>query len=233
MPLPKRFGYIDEILYPHWENVLLQGILFPLVSTVVYLLWYHKPALWFYGKKLDQRKELLDKRNEVEKAQLLSIDEADRLRARHARELARLESKFKDASDRNQVLEDAAAASANQLIRLQEKVNDLVASDFPVPRGNTERNEALRGMLMGRLWTLYFNPNSGGRKKMLFGRDGELLEGGNQNENRWSTTDGVLRFHDQNGNLFSSFGYDANRRTFIMIDEESPKAIKGQFMSSE
>lgn len=233
MPIPKRFGYIDEVLYPHWEQVLLTGFLFPLASAFAYLLWYHKPALWFYEKKLKQRGELLDKRNEVEKKRLLTVEEVERIRERHFNEIGRLDRRLHEAQQRTQVLEDSAASSGKRISELEGRILEFEASGSPLPQGVLARDEAIKKLIFNRPWVLHFNPRAGGRKEISFGASGEIISGRNDNENTWTVSAGRLLLNSANGHAHSAFVFDANSRAFMMIDEESPRAmVKGQFISS-
>lgn len=233
LPIPKRFGYIDYILYPGWEDILLRGFLLPAVSAMIYLIWYHKPAMWFYEKKLTQRRELLEKRNQVEKTRLLTEEEAERIRTRHEREVGRLETRLREATQRNQVLEEAATSTGDRVVKLEERVTEFEAAERGLPRGNDQRDEAIRKLLLNQAWVLHFNPKNGGRKVVVFGREGGLVEGGNQNEHSWSVRSGLLHFANDSGEIFSVFAFDANQRAFLMLDDESPKAIKGQVLAHQ
>lgn len=229
MPLPQRFGYIDEILYPCWEDVVFKGIVFPLVFATFYLLWYHKPALAIYRVRLRQRQELLDARNAVEKKRLLSLEEADRLRARHQRELDHAQRLAKEVEERNTVLEDAAIVTAKKIEQLEMRLTELQAGGLPAE--DPLRNVAIERLLLGRSWRLHFNPQAGKTKQVVFAQEGQLTLGRNDNEHSWRVHEGKLTFVASDGMDYSTFVYDITRNVFMMIDDESPKALKGQFLT--
>jgi len=71
-------------------------------------------------------------------------------------------------------------------------------------------------------WELIYDPllynrtaKAEGSKQMRFGADGEILEGGNYNENFWTATAGYLQFYNQAGELFSRFQFQPDGQSFV------------------
>ncbi len=230
-PIHERFAYIDEILYPTWVEIACYGVFLPILSATAYLLFYHKPALWIYGKVLDQRNALRVEKNRADGARLITIEERDRLNEKHAKQSERAALKLNQSESQVSSLEERVASLSKELQWSEQALNRLKASDVSLNPTSNNKNIALKSILFDTGWKLFFNPESGGNKTISFGAEGDIVEGRNDNEHTWKVSNGRLQIFNATGSLFSTFVYDVNKPSFVMLDGESKLANKGQFIS--
>jgi hypothetical protein len=65
---------------------------------------------------------------------------------------------------------------------------------------------------------------------MLFGKDGVIVEGNNQNEASWRVQAKHLELLNERGEVHGRFKFEMQPLKFIHTDEPDTKAFKGQYM---
>ena len=86
-----------------------------------------------------------------------------------------------------------------------------------------------------RPYRLQFNPKKGrdGSKIIMFGPDGKILEGNNDNESSWRAQNGRLELLNSEGKVFSRFKLDLPTNIFLHTNESDTLSIKGQYLVPE
>lgn len=238
LPLKDKLYFIENELYSGWVHSGLFLFVGPVVTTLIFLLLYPFPARWVYRFWRRRRKELLDIRREIEEETLLTQRESTAIRRRlidiqseYDREISRLSQENDDLkkalSEKNEALEQAE----DRLIHLDKLEEQFVSSN--------ERSEVAGSLIKQRLvnspWRLHFNPKSGSRgsKLMLFGPDGEILEGANKNESKWKVKNGMLELVQEDGKIHSRFEYSFEENRFDHTNDEDTLSLPNQYMVPE
>lgn len=100
--LPKKFEFIDEVLYPTWKEVLGRGSLFPLLSTLFLIYVFPRPARWVYEYTRQEHKELKKIQQRIDDETPITVEEARELRSA----IRKAEAEFDKAIDeRNKLIE--------------------------------------------------------------------------------------------------------------------------------
>ncbi|MCS0388308.1 hypothetical protein [Vibrio diabolicus] len=78
-------GYSDKlryinVLYSSSYEVYVQGLLLPIVTTLLYIFVFPFPAQWVYQFSLKKQKELADIKNEIEDSKLLTVEQSRAVR---------------------------------------------------------------------------------------------------------------------------------------------------------
>jgi len=102
-------------------------------------------------------------------------------------------------------------------------------------------SKPLESILISNRFRLFYNPQMNGSKTMIFGKNGEILEGKNNNESSWRIKNELLEFIYYTGVVFSRFSYNVESGRFNNIhakdtlQSQDPKhtTIKDQYMISE
>ena len=101
MPIEEKFEYIDSQLYLDGWDVVLTGIVYPLVASVFFLIAYPVPALWIFGYVRNQQKKQKEVQQAIDDETPLTREESRliqqklySLRKAHEKELSELESVY-------------------------------------------------------------------------------------------------------------------------------------------
>lgn len=93
--------------------------------------------------------------------------------------------------------------------------------------------DQIREILVGRDWSLVFQPADGRAKSMSFAVGGRITQGANHNENTWRvTTDGLLELVQRDGQVHGRFRYDAKKKRFVSTDDPDTRNIRNQYMEA-
>jgi hypothetical protein len=92
------------------------------------------------------------------------------------------------------------------------RVRKALGLQMPVDSKKSPAKENLSDILMARRWRMFFFPKKNRSKVIVFGKDGYLTEGNNQNEHRWSVKNGKLVIFNLEGRIFSRFVYDPTNK---------------------
>jgi hypothetical protein len=98
---------------------------------------------------------------------------------------------------------------------------------------STIPNEEIRSILLSRNWRLYFNPATGGSKRMQFAENGGILTGRNNNESNWRIHNGFLEILNSESRVFSRFYYSQKDERFYHTNDEDTLSIRDQYIISE
>jgi len=80
-------------------------------------------------------------------------------------------------------------------------------------------------------WILNFNPTVlTGRKPISFNSNGQIGEGGNQNEWTWSMVGDELEIRRRNGDLQNRFRFDPEGTKFISTNHPDAQGVRDQFI---
>lgn len=86
--------------------------------------------------------------------------------------------------------------------------------------------------LVGGYWILTFNPEMvNGKKEITFLPDGQIGVGRNENEHRWRIREGTLEILNSEGNVFSRFRYDKERRLLDHTNDPDTQSLRNQKIS--
>lgn len=92
----KTFELIDVIVFPDVQSVLLKGVVYPLVTSALYIFIYPYPARYVYEFSRTRQREISEIKRRIEEETPLTIEESRRIRS----ELARIESEYAEQLDR-------------------------------------------------------------------------------------------------------------------------------------
>lgn len=249
MTVQQKFGYIDTILYadPLWRWLPLA--LGPFLTTLVILFVYPWPAQWVYRFWRHRQRELKQIRQKIEDETPLTMQESKAIR----RQVIEIQTEYETQLNRRgeeiarlkQMLADEQSAKTETAKILAEKDKLIAAKDELL--ANAQNQKVLRGIseeagssadeiskrLRSTPYQLIFNPKrdrATGSKPMLFGPDGKIVEGGNQNESSWRVKDGFLELLNAAGEVHNRFKADLNTGVFTTTSDSNIKALAGQYM---
>lgn len=130
--LAGKYSYINDVLYATWEQMYLQGGIYPLATALLYIFAYPHPARWTLGYSRKQQKIINDKKREIENETLLTLDESRKIRREHVQIAdsyeAELNKKNREIESLKGELEEIAE------IQNQSKISH---EDTPLEDGNT------------------------------------------------------------------------------------------------
>ncbi|MBT4814643.1 MAG: hypothetical protein HOJ57_29445 [Lentisphaerae bacterium] len=96
-----------------------------------------------------------------------------------------------------------------------------------------QRRRLIKIILSGRHFRFVFNPGANKSKIVTFGRDGEIGEGRNSNENRWRIRRGKLEILGHDGGLYSRFVYDPKSGRLSHTNDPDCRSILGQYFEPQ
>ncbi len=106
MEVHDKFDYISTFIYPSVNTCLLQGLLYPLLTTLSFIFLYPYPAKFVYSFTRKRQKELKEIKQLIEDETPLTHEESRKLR----RDMASLDLEYKKELERigaeNQRLKD-------------------------------------------------------------------------------------------------------------------------------
>ena len=118
MLVDEKIDYIETFLYPGMSSCLLQGILYPLITTIIFIFLYPYPAKFVYRFTRNRQKELRKIKQEIENGILLTVEESRQLR----REVLKIE--IEHQSD--------MAKRDSEIERLKDLVNAKSARGYKI-----------------------------------------------------------------------------------------------------
>lgn len=106
---PDKLAFIDERLYPGWLYVLGVGVAGPLATALTFIYLYPWPARKVYEHAVTQQKKLRDLRKQIEGDELITEQEARKLRQDHVTMQIQFDTQFKALKSDRDALSEAAA----------------------------------------------------------------------------------------------------------------------------
>nr|AEK77419.1 hypothetical protein [Stutzerimonas stutzeri] len=92
----KTFELIEIIVFPDVKVMLLKGLLYPAITSAIYIFLYPYPAKYVYEFSRKRQREIAEIKRRIEEETPLTIEESRRIRA----ELARIESEHTEQLDK-------------------------------------------------------------------------------------------------------------------------------------
>ena len=244
----EKLEFVSTMLYPSAESLVRLWGVYPLVTALLFIFIYPWPARWVYAYSANQRRRLRELRREIEGDELITAEEARRLRVSHAAlELefdANLRAMQQDRDTQREVAAQVEARRASlekerdeMMRRLGEQLRpntsksdrDASFGSLMPPNAQQRTDDFMRGAgqpdkesLVNTLWRLTFDPNQGeqGWKSIHLGRDGQVTAGQNHNEWGWRvTSSGQLEFLQRDGHVHSRFNLDRPARQWMSRKE--------------
>ncbi len=86
-----------------------------------------------------------------------------------------------------------------------------------------------RILLRDRGFLFVFNPERDQTKIVTFLADGQIGEGGNNNENTWRIKKGKLEILAVDGEIYSRFKHDQDTGRLVHTNESDTRSVHGQF----
>jgi hypothetical protein len=86
----------------------------------------------------------------------------------------------------------------------------------------------LSSRLTNGSWILVYNPDTLGRKEIMFVADGTIGIGHNENEHRWRIREGTLEILNSSGNVFSRFRFNEPKNFFEHTNDADTLSLRNQ-----
>lgn len=123
--ISQTFGLIDSVVFPTTWSLVLNGVLLPSLTAVIYIFGYPYPARFVYGFTRRRQKEINELRQRIEDETPLTIEESRVIRA----EIVQAEKNHQDVVDR---LNFELSRLKGELANLETKPPpDLIESAAP------------------------------------------------------------------------------------------------------
>ena len=94
----------------------------------------------------------------------------------------------------------------------------------------TAKSPSLKELVLSRPYRLFFNPETKRSKRIIFNKDGLIVEGNNKNEHSWRITKGKLELLQLDKKVHSRFIYNEGKDIFEHTNDPDTLSIKGQFI---
>lgn len=92
---------------------------------------------------------------------------------------------------------------------------------------------SMQDILLSGPYRFVFAPETGRAKTIVFGKDGSIVDGNNQNEHRWRINKETVEILNTEGVVFSRFKHNPILKRFESTDDADTKALKGQYFEIE
>lgn len=216
----------------------LKLIFGPIATTFIYLFIYpyiSQPVFRFW----QERQRSLNKiKQEVEGSRLLTLEQSTNLRGQIVEIQSEYEEKISSIADQLDTHKALLAKKEEEIELLKTDLNQAKQqgskfnAEATVSKSVDVSSINIEAKLIETPFRLYFNPKIGekGSKIMMFGPEGKIIEGRNQNESFWRTSKGHLEFVQSDGQVHSRFYLDPNSKIFIHTNDDDTKSIRGQYM---
>lgn len=140
MKFPEKLRYV-HVLYSSDYEIYLQGVLFPLLTSMVYLFLFTYPAEWVYRFSLGRQMVLNNLRNEKQENELLTVEQSKAVR----NQLADTEKQFDEQIERK---DRAIEVRDREIERLTSEIESLkVEKNTSKPKQQKEEGVTLKAEL--------------------------------------------------------------------------------------
>ncbi|EKF9659542.1 hypothetical protein O1C77_003563 [Vibrio cholerae] len=117
----EKINYLEgTLVYSDTVDLILRGLLYPVFSSIAFLVLYPIPAKWAFGYWSRKQKELKVLKQEIEDETPLTLEESRRIR----RDSVRLEIEF----------EEEIARKEEEIVRLKEVIQSLQSAEVSSSR---------------------------------------------------------------------------------------------------
>lgn len=128
--LESKLSFIDTILYPTTQCLVVHGFLLPLATALAYIFVYPYPAKWVYQYALKRQRELREARQQAENARVLTQEDSQRLRTYYF--------------DRESALQKQIQAREEEIEQLRAKITELEEPQPHVEEAHATKQELSR-----------------------------------------------------------------------------------------
>ena len=102
--ITNTFNLIEIHSFRNICDIALKGFIYPAVAALFYVFIYPVPSKFAYAFTLKQKRLLSELRNDIEKTQLLTLEESQRLRNHYVTEIKNLEDLLRQKELENDAL---------------------------------------------------------------------------------------------------------------------------------
>jgi hypothetical protein len=231
-----RISFIEQVLYPDlWESIFFLGA-GPLLTSLVFLFGYPYPARFVFRFWRQKQKELRDIRMIIENESLLTLEQSKRIRRQIIEIQTDYDQQIRKLEDELERYKSALASKDKEIEELNEEFSNAMSAERGDAISSAEVSDSeIADAIKRRPYRLQFNPKKGrdGSKIIMFGPEGKILEGSNDNENSWRARNGRLELLNSDGKVFSRFKLDPPTNLFLHTNESDTLSIKGQYLVPE
>lgn len=236
IPLAEKISFIEQVLYPDlWESILLLGA-GPLLTSLAFLFCYPYPARLVFRFWRQKQKELRDIRISIENESLLTLEESKRIRRQIIEIQTDYDQQIRKLVDELDRYKSELTSKDKKIEELHEEFSNAMSAERGDAVSSAEVSDSeIADAVKRRPYRLQFNPKKGrdGSKIIMFGPDGKILEGNNDNESSWRAQNGRLELLNSEGKVFSRFKLDLPTNIFLHTNESDTLSIKGQYLVPE
>lgn len=236
IPLDDKISFIEQVLYPDiWGSVLFLGA-GPLITSLAFIFLYPFPARFVFRFWRTQQKMLRDIRLNIENESLLTLEESKRIRKQILEIQADYDQQIRKIEGEVERYKDELAKRDEELEKLNEDFSTAMSAERSHEKNTPDISDSeISSAIRKQPYRLQFNPKKGknGSKLMMFGPDGKILEGSNDNEYSWQANNGKLELINKDGKVFSRFNLDLPTNLFLHTNDSDTLSIKGQYLIPE
>lgn len=95
LTIQEKLSFIDTIHFSNWVLIATYGLLYPLATSVAYIIFYPHPAKYFFEYSSRRQKELSDLKKTIHEESLLSVADSRELN----RKIFQLENEYQKELD--------------------------------------------------------------------------------------------------------------------------------------
>ena len=134
LPVDEKIDYISTFIYPCYYTYLLEGALYPLLTTTAFIFLYPTPARFVYKFVRHKQKELKEEKQKIDDETPLTLEESKKIR----RDMTLLDIEYEKELNRviteNQRLKEIISEHNDNA-----KVNSL--NDMLIKEDNTQNDK--------------------------------------------------------------------------------------------
>lgn len=232
MSIIDKFSYIDETLYAASWTQWRYFLVYPLVTTALFIFVYPFPAQFVYEYWRKRQKELIEIRRKIEDETLLTVGESRKLRQRTIELEEEYGSKLYSSEENLNRCRKERDRAEEDTVRLRSELHNERQKRQSLVQTKILSEEELGGVLRNGHFRLFFDPEGSqeSSKTITFLPNGEINEGKNQNESRWQISDGYLEILNKKGESHSRFAYFPESNIFLHTNDPNLSSKKGQYI---
>jgi len=118
-PINERLILAKTVIFPTTCSLILKGLVYPIVSAVLFILIYPYPSLWLFTYWHKRQLKIKEAKDRIEALTPLTVEESNRLRMSLLRLQSEYEARFRQQADQIAVLKTVRSSSENELQTFQ------------------------------------------------------------------------------------------------------------------